>query len=226
MTLLEAIAARHSVRKYLDKPIEMTKVTVLRSAIEQMNLESGQNIQLVLDEPKAFSSGLWKYGQFSGVKNYFVMAGQKGKEAEVKIGYYGERLVLMAQSMGLNTCWVGLTYKRIPGTFSLRNGDIVHCVIALGYGANPGVQHPRKPMENFYECEGAAPDWFLAGMEAALLAPTAVNQQKFKFILREGGKVEAKTLFSMAGYTNIDLGIVKCHFEIGAGTDNFSWSEA
>ena len=158
---------------------------------------------------------MWKYGQFSGVKNYFVMAGPKGKEAEEKIGYYGEKLVLLAQTLGLNTCWVGLTYKKIPGTYTLRDGDIVHCVIALGYGTTPGVQHPMKPVEQFYESNGLAPVWFRAGMEAALLAPTAVNQQKFK---------EAKTLFSMAGYTNIDLGIVKCHFEIGAGKENFTWA--
>ena len=200
MTLQEAIKARHSVRKYSDKPIETEKVATLRADIDKINAESGLNIQLVLDEPKAFSTGMWKYGQFSGVKNYFVMAGPKGKEAEEKIGYYGERLVLLAQTLGLNTCWVGLTYKKIPGTYTLREGDIVHCVIALGYGSIPGVQHPLKPIEQFYESEGIPPKWFQDGMEAAMLAPTAVNQQKFKFILHEGNKVEAKTLFSMAGY--------------------------
>ncbi len=223
MTELEAIKARHSVRKYTDKPIETTKVATLRAEVEKLNAESGLNIQLVLDEPKCFSTGMWKYGQFSGVNNYFVMAGPKGKEAEEKIGYYGEKLVLLAQTLGLNTCWVGLTYKKIPGTFTLRDGDIVHCVIALGYGTTPGVQHPMKPVEQFYESNGLAPEWFRAGMEAAMLAPTAVNQQKFKFILRDGNKVEAKTLFSMAGYTNIDLGIVKYHFEVGAGKDKFEW---
>lgn len=226
MTLQEAIKARHSVRKYTDKPIETAKVATLRADIERANTESGLNIQLVLDEPKAFSTGMWKYGQFSGVKNYFVMAGPKGKEAEEKIGYYGERLVLLAQTLDLNTCWVGLTYKKIPGTYTLRDGDIVHCVIALGYGITPGVQHPMKPIEQFYEADDAAPTWFQAGMEAALLAPTAVNQQKFKFILHDGNKVEAKTSFSMAGYTNIDLGIVKYHFEVGAGKDSFEWGSA
>ena len=226
MTLQEAIKARHSVRKYTDKPIETAKVATLRADIERANAESGLNIQLVLDEPKAFSTGMWKYGQFSGVKNYFVMAGPNGKEAEEKIGYYGERLVLLAQTLDLNTCWVGLTYKKIPGTYTLRDGDIVHCVIALGYGINPGVQHPMKPIEQFYEADDGAPTWFQAGMEAALLAPTAVNQQKFKFILHDGNKVEAKTSFSMAGYTNIDLGIVKYHFEVGAGKDSFEWGSA
>lgn len=219
----DAIIARHSVRKYADKPIETTKVATLRAEIEKLNIESGLNIQLVLDEPRCFSTGMWKYGQFSGVKNYFVMAGPKGKEAEEKIGYYGEKMVLLAQTLGLNTCWVGLTYKKIPGTYTLRDGDIVHCVISLGYGTTPGVQHPLKPVEQFYESEGLPPKWFQSGMEAAMLAPTAVNQQKFKLILHDGNKVEAKTLFSMAGYTNIDLGIVKYHFEVGAGKDCFTW---
>ena len=225
MELIEAIKARHSVRKYLDRPIEKAKAAQLREAIDRVNETSGLNVQLVLNEPKAFSSGLWKYGQFSGVQNYFVMAGPKGKEAEEKIGYYGEKLVLLAQTIGLNTCWVGLTYKKIPGTFTLRDGDMVHCVISLGYGTMPGVHHPQKPAENFYESsEGLPPAWFRNGLEAALLAPTAVNQQKFKFILHPGNVVEAKTSFSMAGYTAIDLGIVKLHFELGAGPGTFTWA--
>lgn len=224
MDLIEAIKSRHSVRKYKDQPIEAAKIATLRSEIEDVNKEGGLHIQLVLDEPKAFSSGILKYGQFSGVKNYFVMAGPKGESAEEKIGYYGERLVLLAQTLGLNTCWVGLTYKKIPAAYSLAEGECVHCVIALGYGENQGVQHPLKPAEKFYEAEGEAPAWFLSGIQAALLAPTAVNQQKFKFILHKGNKVETRTLFSMAGYTHIDLGIVKLHFEIGAGKENFSWA--
>ena len=224
MELIEAIKARHSVRKYTDRAIEAAKVTELQAAVERMNGEAGLNIQLVLDEPRAFSSGMWKYGMFSGVKNYFVMAGPKGKEAEEKIGYYGEQLVLLAQTLGLNSCWVGLTYKKISGTFTLREGDIVHCVISLGYGVTPGVQHPQKPAEEFYESDGVPPEWFRAGVDAALMAPTAVNQQKFKFVLLSGNRVEARTLFSVYGYTNVDLGIVKCHFEIGAGKEHFGWA--
>ena len=223
MELIDAIKARHSVRKYSEQPIETAKVDVLKDAVGRINAQTGLNIQLVLDEPKAFSSGMWKYGQFSGVRNYFVMAAPKSREAEEEIGYFGEELVLLSQTLGLNTCWVGLTYKKIPGTFTLREGDVVHCVIALGYGATSGTQHPQKKAENFYECEGVPPQWFKDGLEAALLAPTAVNQQKFKFILHPGNVVEARTSFSMAGYVNIDLGIVKQHFEIGAGKDNFSW---
>ena len=223
MDIKEAIKARHSVRKYDDRPIEREKVETLRDAINRANRSGGLDIQLVLDEPKAFGSKLVTYGQFAGVKNYLVMAGPKGRQAEENIGYYGEQIVLLAQTLGLSSCWVGLTYKKIPGTFTLAEGEVIHCVIALGYGLTPGVQHPLRPVENYYECEGEPPQWFLDGMEAAMLAPTAVNQQKFRFILHEGGKVEAKPLFSMVGYTHVDLGIVKCHFEIGSGKVSFLW---
>ena len=222
MELIEAIKARHSVRRYLDKPLEKARVETIQNAIGRINRESGLNFQLVLDEPKAFN-GLAAYGQFFGVKNYLVLAGPKGKETEEQVGYYGEQLVLLAQTLGLNTCWVGLSYRKVPGAFTLREGDIIHCVISLGYGSNPGRQHPLKPMEKFYESDGLPPEWFLSGMEAALLAPTAVNQQKFRFILHPGNLVEAKALFSMIGYSHVDLGIAKCHFEIGAGKENFNW---
>lgn len=231
MELIDAVRARHSVRKYTGRPIGADEADAIRAAVDGINRESGLNIQLVLDEPKAFN-GLFisTYGQFSGVRDYLVMTGPKGEEAEEKVGYHGEQLVLLAQTLGLNTCWVGLTYKKIAGAFSLRAGDTVHCVIALGYGATPGVQHPMRPTERFYEVASAPgagpfapPAWFLRGIEAALLAPTAVNQQKFKFFLHPGGRVEAKPLFSLVGYTHIDLGIAKCHFEIGAGDGHFQW---
>ena len=219
MTLLEAVAARHSVRKYTDRAIEPEKIAALRGCIDSCNAEGGLHIQLVTEEPKAFA-GLFisTYGQFSGVKNYLVMAASPGKEMEERIGYYGEKLVLLAQTLGLNTCWVGLTYKKIQGTFELSADEKIHCVIALGYGQNQGVQHPLKLMEKFYETAvSPVPDWFLAGMKAAVLAPTAVNQQKFKFILHPDGSVETRTLPSIFGYTHIDLGIVRYHFELAAG---------
>ncbi len=224
MTLTEAIYARHSVRRYIDRPIEAEKLDILRKAVEEANAAGGLNIQLVVNEPKAFSGMfITTYGQFCGVKNYFVMAALRGKEWEEKVGYYGEKLVLLAQTLGLNTCWAGLTYKKVPSAFNLRKGDIIHCEISLGYGENQGRQHPLKPAEKFYEAEGDVPEWFRSGLEAALMAPTAVNQQKFKFILHEGGRVEVKTFFSPWGYTQVDLGIVKYHFEIGAGEENFVW---
>ena len=233
MTLQEAIAARHSVRQYIDKPIEASIVERLIEGIALCNNEGKLHIQLVVNEPKAFGgSNAFTYGKFSGVSNYLAMVGPKG--ADEAIGYYGERLVLLAQTLGLNSCWVGLTFKKQPDQYTIAAGEKLHCVIALGYGATQGVQHPMRPMEKFVKVAfgqvgdtmvADQPDWFRRGMEAALLAPTAVNQQKFEFELIDDHTVAARARFTLIGYGKMDLGIVKYHFEVAAGKENFSWKE-
>lgn len=223
MTLQEAIVARHSVRQYLEKPIEAAVVKRLEEEIALCNREGGLHIQLVLDEPKAFTGGMVKYGRFVGVRNYLAMVAPKG--ADERVGYYGQHLVLLAQTLGLNSCWVGLSVGRQPDRYVIADGEKLHCVVALGYGANQGVQHPMRPMERFVKLSGAMPDWFRKGMEAAMLAPTAVHQQKFEFELVDGHSVAARTRFSLVGWAKLDLGIVKYNFEVGAGKENFSWKE-
>lgn len=220
MTMLEAMRARHSVRSYLAKPLEIGAKQALLKEIDAVNRESGLHIQLVTDEPKAFSGLMARYGKFSGVNNYIVLAGRKAPDLDERCGCYGERLVLLAQQLGLNTCWVAMTYKKIPSAFQLAPGEKLVLVIALGYGTTQGVPHKSKSPEDVASVSGA-PEWFRAGVEAALLAPTAMNQQKFTFTL-EDGRVRAGA--GTGFYTRIDLGIVKYHFEAGAGKENFQWA--
>ncbi|MBQ7062482.1 MAG: nitroreductase [Bacteroidales bacterium] len=226
MTMQEAIFARHSVRQYTDQPIESDKITLLRECIDTYNQQANLHIQLVTDEPQAFGSGMAKYGKFSGVKNYIALIARRG--ADEAIGYYGEQLVLMAQTLGLNSCWVGLTFSKQPDHYQVAADEKLYCVIALGYGITQGVPHPQKKGIEAYcrdqrSVPDALPQWFIDGMQAALLAPTAINQQKFEFILFGNGIVEAKSRFTMVGYAKIELGIAKCHFELAASKDNFAW---
>ena len=221
MTLQEAIVARHSVRQYQEKPLEASIINRLNEEIALCNQEGKLHIKLVVNEPKAFEGGLAKYGKFSGVSNYLAMIGPKG--ADEAIGYYGERLVLLAQTLGLNSCWVGLSFRKQPNQYKIDDGEKLHCVIALGYGANQGVQHLMRPMEQFVKVNGTMPEWFKLGMEAVLLAPTAVHQQKFEFELKDDHTVCARARFTLVGYGKMDLGIVKYHFEVAAGCENFRW---
>ena len=224
MTLQEAITVRHSVRKYIDKEIPADIIAALRDKIEECNKVGNLNIQLVLNETKAFT-GMLSYGKFSGVKNYLVMVGKKADDLDERIGYYGEHLVLLAQTLGLNTCWVGLSYRKVPEAYNVGKDEKLACMIALGYGETQGVTHKIKTVQQVSNASDITPAWFKVGVEAALLAPTAVNQQKFSFeyIGMKDNKhiVKADKDFSLVGYTKIDLGIAKCHFEIGAGKDNF-----
>ena len=223
MTESEAIQARHSVRKYLDKPIEAEKIEAIQKCIELCNREGSVHFQLIANEPEAFSSIMAKYGKFENVSNYIAIVAPKGNEGSVMAGYYGEKLVLQLQMLGLNSCWVGASFKKVKEAYSVGENEELKCVISLGYGATQGKQHPqKKTFADVAQAQEPVPEWFKNGVEAALLAPTAVNQQKFKFILHEGNRVEAQAKFSLIGYSHLDLGIAKYHFEIGAG-DSFTW---
>lgn len=214
MELLNAMQERHSVRQYTAIPIEREALCALRKEIDLCNREGDLHIQLVTDEPRAFDGFMAHYGKFVGVTDYIALVGKKGKDLEQKCGYYGERLVLKAQQLSLNTCWVALTYKKVPGAFRVEKGEKLTVVIALGYGQTQGIAHPSKSETEVSNLTDASPAWFKSGITAALLAPTAMNQQKFKFTYADG-RVEARA--GMGFYSKVDLGIVKYHFEIGSG---------
>ena len=222
MDLMEAMRARHSVRQYQNKPLEAEAVSALQAEIAACNQQSGLHIQLVTGEPKAFDSFLAHYGKFSGVTNYIALIGKKGAQLDEMCGYYGERLALKAQQLGLNTCWVALTYRKVKEAFVVNPGEKLRLVIALGYGATQGAPHKSKSIDAVARAEGELPDWFRRGVEAALLAPTALNQQKF-LLTCKGNRVWAEA--GRGNCTKIDLGIVKYHFEIGAGEADWAWGE-
>ena len=227
MTIQEAIEARHSVRAYKDLPLSEEIVKLLEDELVKLNNEGQLHIQLICNEPKAFQGTLAKYGKFRNANNYLVMAGKRADDLDERIGYYGEHIVLLAQTLGLNTCWVGLSYSKVPGTYVLEEGEKIACYIAIGYGETQGSGHKIKTVEQVSNASDITPSWFKKGIEAALLAPTAVNQQKFSFeyvgMSNNRHQVRAKKGFSMIGYTQMDLGIAKYHFEVGAGKVNFEW---
>ena len=227
MTIQEAIQARHSVRAYKDQPLSEEIVKVLEDEIVKLNHEGQLHIQLICNEPKAFQGTMAKYGKFRNANNYLVMAGKKADDLDERVGYFGEHLVLLAQTLGLNTCWVGLSYSKVPGTYVLEEGEKIACYIAIGYGETQGSGHKIKTVEQVSNASDITPSWFKKGVEAALLAPTAVNQQKFSFeyvgMSNNRHQIRAKKGFSMIGYTQMDLGIAKYHFEIGAGNTYFDW---
>ena len=124
--------------------------------------------------------------------------------------------------MGLNTCWVAMTYSKIKTAFTVGEGEKLCAVISLGYEENQGTPHKTKTFSQVTKTEGTVPDWFGRGVEAALLAPTAMNQQRFYFALR---KERVSVRAGRGFYTKVDLGIVKYHFEIGAGQSGWTWDE-
>ena len=213
MEILEIMKQRHSVRQYTDRAIEPEKRAVLDALAQEINRKAGLSIQIVYDDPKCFDSFMAHYGKFTGVRNYIALVGKKSPKLDETLGYYGEELVLRTQELGLNTCWVALTHGKSKA--AIGKGEKEVCLIALGYGVTQGVEHKSKPMQELCTCAEPMPEWFQAGMNATMLAPTAMNQQKFRFELLPDENVKATC--GRGFYTKLDLGIVKYHFEVGSG---------
>ena len=195
MTILEAMKARHSVRSYTDQPISQELIQKLNSEIKACNREGNLHIQLVTNEKKAFDGLMAHYGKFSGVQNYIALVGKKNSDLDEKLGYYGERIVLLAQSLGLNTCWVAMTVSKsiVKKNIEVKFDEKLRIIISLGYGSTQGAEHKSKEISKFCTMNQQNPQWFIDGVKAAMLAPTAMNQQKFYFDL-DGSKVSAKSL--------------------------------
>lgn len=209
MNTLETMKKRHSVRQYRSQEIEKSKREDIDALIKEINAESGLSIQAFYDEPKCFDSFMAHYGKFVNVKNYIAIVGTKHDQE--KAGYYGEKIVLKCQEIGLNTCWVAMTHGKSKAV--IQKGQKLLIIISLGYGETQGIAHKSKPTEELCRADEKE-KWFEEGMEAVSLAPTAMNQQKFLFELK-AGVVTAKSLGGF--YSGIDLGIAKYHFEAVTG---------
>ena len=213
--MMEALETRHSVRAYKDLPIEQGIRNQLNAFVDECNRESGLNIVVRFDDSAGFDTRLAHYGLFTGISNYIVLKGVKGADFDYLCGYYGEKIVLYAQHLGLNTCWTAMTFNKKMVKTLVPEGETLCMAIALGYGETQGTPHKGKDLYKVIDVKGGMPEWFVAGVEAALMAPTAMNQQKFVFSL-EGDEPSIRVK-GRGAYTKVDLGIAAYHFDAASG---------
>ncbi len=212
MDYLKLMQERHSVRKYLDKAIEPEKAAELNAYIAELNEKYDMSIRLVEGE-HIFEKALLGYGVIKGCGNYIYISGKDDENLDERAGYVGELIVLKAQDMGLNTCWVGGFFRKKSVTYSHPSGHRFVLVIAIGYGENQGSVAKTKTFDDVSLTKDA-PEWYKKGIEAVLLSPSAINQKKWKFELVGEDKVKVTT--ANGPFATVDLGIAKCHFELGA----------
>lgn len=211
MTEIDAIRERHSVRTYKNKSIEKDLVEKLEKKIDELNKEGDLHLQFVEDAGNTFNRLLNRVMGLGSAPSVIACVGEDTEDLDERVGYYGEQLVLYAQQLGLNTCWAG-TFNRKNITAKVSAKERLVIVIAIGYGENEGRPHKSKKPEQVVSGSNVKPDWFAYGVEMALLAPTAVNQQKFE-IGYENGQIIWKDKGGIL--SKVDLGIVKYHFEVG-----------
>ncbi len=213
MTEKEAILQRHSVRNYKDQKIEAEKVSLIREKIEELNTAGNLHLQFMEDAGNTYNRLLNRAMGLGSAPSVIACVGKDGDDLDERVGYYGEKLVLYLQQLGLNTCWAGTFNKKNIGA-QIEKGERLVISIAVGYGQDQGRTRKSKTMEQVTSGKHDRPEWFEHGVEAALLAPTAINQQKFTIRLNDDDTV---SFIDNGGVlSRVDLGIVKCHFEIGS----------
>ena len=219
---LAAITARHAVRHYLATAVPPEVRAELDATTARLNVEYGLAMRLFYEEPEGFRGGLAHYGSFRGVRNYLLLAGSDRPGLATTCGYAGEQVVLLAQHLGLNSCWVGLTYNKRKAHARIGPDDTLVLAVALGYGVDAGKPHRSKPLDELGRVQdgGTMPDWFRSGLEAVALAPSGLNHQGTTFVLA-GDVVRAEP--GRGTYARIDLGIAMFHFEAGAQGGPWRW---
>lgn len=213
MSEIDAIKERHSVRNYEAKKIEADKVEKIRAKIEELNKEGNLHLQFMEDAGKTYNKLFNKVVGLGSAPSVIACVGIDDETLEQRVGYYGEKLVLFIQELGLNTCWAGTFNQKNIGA-EVGNNEKLVISIAVGYGKDKGKPHKSKSPEQVIEAKGDRPYWFNKGVDMALLAPTAINQQKFTIRLNEDESVDFVDKGGI--FSQVDLGIVRCHFEIGA----------
>ena len=211
-TVIEAIKNRHAVRNYEDKKIDPKKAKLLKAELTELNEMGNLHLQFIEDAGNTFNKLLNKAMGLESAPSVIACVGQDDDTLDERVGYYGEQFVLYAQSIGLNTCWAG-TFNRKNIAADIGSEEKLVIVIAIGYGANQGKQHKSKTPDQVTAGKTDRPYWFNYGVEMALLAPTAVNQQKFEISYENG---EASIRDKGGILSKVDLGIVKYHFEAGS----------
>jgi nitroreductase len=217
--LLEALYNRHKVTKYRSQKLSKKTLEKINSFISDINSESNLDFAINLDDSMCLSF-FFKHFVSKNACNYIVLAGDINKNLEEKAGYYGMKFMLYAQTLGLNSWWISDTYnkKYISKKYPLKH---IVGIIIFGYGENNGTPHKSKAMSEVSSYIGKSPEWFKDGVKACLQAPTAMNRQAF-FVSGNNNKIVLECS-SDQKYCNIDKGILKYCFELGAGTNNYSF---
>lgn len=140
MDLKEAMEQRHTVRSYIDRPLPSEVIRLLAERIQKNNEAYRLHMQLITENIEAFGP-LLRLILAKGVRNYIILSAPAGPTVEERLGYCGADVMLYAQTLGLNSWWVGGTFnkKGVQKNADSAGTEKIIGLIAIGYGATQGV---------------------------------------------------------------------------------------
>ncbi len=241
----EAVHRRVSRRNYLLKPAPGHDLDELEQLAARFG-EAEPEIRFVIGREGAdrIFQGRAGYGMIEGAISFMAfIAKTDHADTLLRIGYYGEWLVLTAMKLGLSTCWVAGTFKRAASEalLSLAPGEELVCVSPLGEAVPEktlkefaittlmGSRKRKKLGEILPETDPETlPAWQKTALECAGMAPSGINLQPWRFSVN-GDRMRIRIAEGKSrGTAVVDCGIAMLHFLVGARHDGVSgiWTVA
>jgi len=252
--ITEIIKIRSSCRTYDLQDIDAAVLEKLNSFIEKINQTAKNNERFLIINKKSTdkTEKLGTYGVISGASTFIVGIINGEKYNAVSFGYLFEKIILFATDLGLQTCWLGGTFKRenFVKQSSLKEDEYIPIVSPVGYRKDKSSileltmrrvvgANNRKPWDELFFDSSisktivqAEAGFYGTPLEMVRLAPSASNKQPWRII--RNMNLYHFYLFRTKGYgiANYDLqkndiGIVMCHFELTANALNLegNWNE-
>ncbi len=233
----KVIESRRSRRHFEDKLPKPNHLKRVQTVCDEFRPFPGVRSVLIQESPDNLYKGIiGSYGTVKGAKAFIACIGNmRVKAVEEQIGYVGEAVVLDAEATGLNTCWIGGMFRReiVESLVTLEKNEQVHAIIPFGYArkslnfeervmAGFGIMHRRKPLSELVTGlkKEQWPGWMPLALEAARMAPSAVNRQPWKFLIEESSitvAVNDKSLRRESVMSKrLCCGIAMLHLEVAA----------
>jgi nitroreductase len=231
-----AIEKRRSRRHFDEsRPIESDKLSALDTVCKRFMPFPSARSCLVSESVKGVFRGIvGSYGKIKGAPAFIAFIGNMDSASvQEEVGYTGEGVILEATALGLNTCWVAGFFKpeNVASLVEIKSNERVLAVTPVGYArrfesleeksmTGFGRTHRRLPVSRLIGGlgQGALPEWVRASIQAARLAPSAVNRQPWGFDVEEDGMIvyvrTGGPEFSVS--KRLDCGIAMLHIEVAA----------
>ena len=231
-----AIEKRRSRRRFdSNLPIAPETLAALEKVCNQFAPFPSARSRLVTESSETVFKGIiGGYGKVKGTHTFIAFIGDMDDQfVQEKVGYTGEAIILEATALGLNTCWVGGFFRPeiVASLIEVSRREQVLAITPVGYAREResweeklmsrfGRSHNRLPLSKLVRGlpKGQWPNWVGVSLEAARLAPSAVNRQPWGFNVQDDGiTVFVRTSgpeFNVS--KRLDCGIAMLHLEVAA----------
>ncbi len=229
------IPHRRSRRRFDSTELDSSLLAHLQTICSEFRPFPEARAELVTQSPDRILKGaIGPYGKVKGAPALIAFIGDMDDPyIQEKVGYLGEGIILEATAMDLATCWVAGFFRpkvaaSVIGTAKnervLSVTPVGHAVedlsleerIMTGFGRN----HQRKPLAELVTGldQTELLHWMKSALEAARLAPSAINRQPWRFHVEPNSITVSvnNPRFTFGISKRLDCGIAMLHIEVAA----------